>query len=834
MDLIISEGLSRKETDWKPRRISWDALCLKLQKAVRTSETEAQYAAMSKDERVQAKDVGGFVGGELTSKRRRGLNVAGRQILALDVDYGTSDFIDSYDLLGEWACFIHTTHSHTHENPRFRMLFPLLRSVSPEEYEAIGRKIASIIGIEMFDKTTFEPSRLMFWPSVCKDGEYLCRKYDGEWINPDDILAMYNDWKNISEWPKSARETKDIKSHTTGSRLVDPRQKDGLIGAFCDSYDIPAAIEKYLPDVYVPTDRPDRYTYKGGSTYGGLVLYEADVDRENSNGEKQYMYAFSHHDTDPCSGREVNAYDLVRLHKFPDLDDKASMEAMKTLLAKDDKVMSMLDLRMSQHADALFADDDPADALRRDEYDLTESGNALRLRDSRGRQMRYNPSLGWCIWDRKQWYVDDEAKARLLIMLQNDDMLREAEKVLQVTEAPPEGTPKTKWPEDYARAMARFAWAKASRGYTNMNHTLQAAQSIMEEPSVDIFDQNPWELNTPDGIYDLRSGERSPHSAAHMCTMITSVKPDFYSPKPLYDAFLDQITQGDKDLQNYLQEIAGMALVGHVYMEGLVMAYGPGANGKSTLFETWLEVVGSYGLYIRPEVLLGTKSGAEVAGRNQLRGKRLVVTSELEERSYMTASLMKQMTSRDKISANVKYHEPITFTPSHTLVLHTNHLPRLQSFDEGTRRRIAIAPFKAQIPPEKRIMDLTEQLVTKEGGAILAWMIRGAMRFYANGKTVKKPACVIKETKDYIDNEDRVQRFISECCVTNKDAKVSSAQLFSSFKEWLKDEGLLWAGGSVSFRKSLTSKGYEYKRTTKGVVVCGLDLDLLNDGTDDL
>ncbi|MCG6197251.1 virulence-associated protein E, partial [Anoxybacillus sp. LAT_38] len=175
-------------------------------------------------------------------------------------------------------------------------------------YEPLARKLASIIGIELCDPSTFEAHRLMYWPSCCADSQYVFHYGDKPFLDADGLLAMYTDWRNVAEWPQVPGTSQ---SHVRlATKQGDPTAKQGIVGAFCRQYDIYKAMETFLPGVYIPTDDGSgRFTYAGGSTTGGAIVYD--------NG--QFLY--SHHATDPCSGRLVNAFDLVRLHKFGELDD---------------------------------------------------------------------------------------------------------------------------------------------------------------------------------------------------------------------------------------------------------------------------------------------------------------------------------------------------------------------------------------------------------------------------------------------------------------------------------------------------------------------------------
>ncbi len=306
--LKIATGESRHTKVWTNVEIDWNSLIDKLQKPARTQETYERYINLNKRLRDDLKDVGGFVGGYLDKGRRRSASVVNRTLLTLDIDNlsGTIDIWPLVRLAVGGAVLLYSTRSHSTKKPRLRLVAPLARAVSPEEYEAIARKIASVIGLEIFDPTTFEPSRLMYWPSCSVDSDYYFRVEDDEFLDPDEILARYVNWRDVTAWPGSQRHVKEL--HKKMVAQGQPQEKPGLIGAFCRAYNIDGAIENFIQEAYKPAGE-GRYTYAEGSTSGGLVLY--------NDGN----FAFSHHGTDPASGRLVNAFDLVRLHKFGVLDE---------------------------------------------------------------------------------------------------------------------------------------------------------------------------------------------------------------------------------------------------------------------------------------------------------------------------------------------------------------------------------------------------------------------------------------------------------------------------------------------------------------------------------
>lgn len=302
----------------------------------RTTETAAEYARMDAQERSNVKDVGGFVGGYLSGGVRKNTNVMYRSVATLDIDHGTPEMWDDFCLCWGFAAMMYTTHSHSPEKPRYRLVFPLSRHVTAAEYEPLCRKIAASVGIDMFDDSTYELPRLFYWPSSSKDAEYIFEHQDGPACNVDEILATYVDYRDVSAWPLSSREG-DAIAHEI-KKAGDPTEKPGLIGAFCRAYTIEEAIERFLGDRYEASTSPGRYTYKLGSVAGGLVCYEG-------------KYAYSHHETDPAGRQLCNAFDLCRIHLYgakdegsraQDITRKPSFEAMQEMASRDKNVKLLL------------------------------------------------------------------------------------------------------------------------------------------------------------------------------------------------------------------------------------------------------------------------------------------------------------------------------------------------------------------------------------------------------------------------------------------------------------------------------------------------------------
>ena len=339
--ITITVGANRRATQWQPQTMLLSELYTRLGVPARGRESLAEYLQMPKSQQDDLKDVGGFVAGTLNGPRRKANAVAGRDLLTLDLDNipagGTADVLRRVEGLGCGYC-IYSTRKHMASAPRLRVLLPLDRTCTADEYEPCARRMAEYIGMSLADPSTFEASRLMYWPSSCADAEVVYYTADKPMLSVDGLLATYTDWRDYTSWPTVPGA---IAPARLAAKQGDPLTKKGAVGAFCRIYDIEAAMALFLPGVYESVDTmPGRFTFTGGSTTGGAVLYD--------NGK----FLFSHHATDPCGGKLVNAFDMVRLHRFGDQDDAAAPEtptnrlpsytAMCELASSDQKVATLL------------------------------------------------------------------------------------------------------------------------------------------------------------------------------------------------------------------------------------------------------------------------------------------------------------------------------------------------------------------------------------------------------------------------------------------------------------------------------------------------------------
>lgn len=410
MKFIISTGNSRKDKLWKEQTVSWEDFAKRLSQTIVTNETQEEYRKMKKYQQDDVKDVGGFVAGQLKDGRRTKASVMNRSMLTLDMDYADDAIAvaENMEMLYGYSAVIYSTHKHTPENPRLRLIIPLSRTVTADEYQAVSRRIAEEIGIELFDDTTYEPNRLMYWPSTSSDGEYFFREIEGDYLNPDSILKLYKNWQDSSSWPVSSRQTKLI--DRLMKKQADPVRKEGLIGAFCRAYTIEEAIDTFLSDIYQPSIIPERYDFIPADSTAGVVIYSG-------------KYAYSHHATDPACGHLCNAFDLVRIHRFSELDEGAderkqlpSVKAMLEFCTTDEKVRKQLAKEREEEMKEEFQkDEDDVDTEETEseedlswqlQLELNKNGTVKDTPTNILTIMRYDPRLKGIAYNQMKSLMD--------------------------------------------------------------------------------------------------------------------------------------------------------------------------------------------------------------------------------------------------------------------------------------------------------------------------------------------------------------------------------------------------------------------------------------------
>lgn len=435
--------------------------------------------------------------------------------------------------------------------------------------------------------------------------------------------------------------------------------------------------------------------------------------------------------------------------------------------------------------------------------DFSDAGNAALLVSAYKGVLCWCDALGWLYFNGQRW-EQNEHKATDAAIVLTDAMLddaradyseavhQEADAKEQASNEMPGAAEELKKAKQAVRSAAEYLdHAKKSRSAARVRGMLDLAK-----PSLVVragkLDADPFLLNTPGGIIDLRTGAIKPHdidSPYKFCTKITAATPEV-DPEgaQLWVEFMQTITCNDASLYTFLQMLVGMAAIGHVYHEGIIICNGSGRNGKSTFWNAISTALGDYAGSIDPDVLTTDKQrrGASLA---TLRGKRLVVAAEMEEHQRLSTSTLKRLASTDRLTIEEKYRQPEDIVPSHTLILFTNFLPRVGSTDSGTWRRLCIVPFSAVIPEDTGRQNYADYLVEHAGRFIMSWIMQGAKMFIENDFKLTVPDVVAEATEVYRDRENWLERFIAECCVREPGARVGARELYTRFKDWAVETG---------------------------------------------
>ncbi len=456
----------------------------------------------------------------------------------------------------------------------------------------------------------------------------------------------------------------------------------------------------------------------------------------------------------------------------------------------------------------------PLDKKSKQDY-TTDMGRSKIFAETNKDILRWCPDMkSWFFWNGKYWQKDKMIKVMQLAKETVDKIVYTAAK--ELSEATGE--------EEVKAAKARFKDATKAKFERAIKAMIELAKDELPIESSD-FDKDYYLFNCQNGVIDLKTGKLLEHDPKYYITKIAHAN---YIPGKKFERFgefMRDITCGDAELANYFKQIIGMAAVGKVFYEGMAMFHGRGRNGKSTFINLMVRVFGTYGGNIKPELLMYQRDGREPVGMAEIMGKRLVAAIETEENKRLSASMLKQLASTDPITARRLYENPITFNPTHTLILATNFLPKVGSIDDGTWRRISVVPFKARFSGKRDIKDYADVLFRCDADAILQWITEGTMQYIANGHNIYIPAAVAEATMQYREAENWVENFIRECCEVGDgpDFVASAGQLFAAYERWCRKNNE-WTRRQNDFSNALEMCGYEKKRDMYGVKFFGLKL----------
>lgn len=472
--------------------------------------------------------------------------------------------------------------------------------------------------------------------------------------------------------------------------------------------------------------------------------------------------------------------------------------------------------------------------------DFSDVGQATILAREYGDKLRYSPATDFLVYNGSFW-EESQPNAQGIAQELTARQLEEAEVEIQkaITEMNSNGAwalivalgPKkasTQFNKEQARSFEKYEQAKVYRKYVIKRRDTKYISAALKEvrPMVQVeqsmLDADEFILNTPYETINLVTGECFDHKAEDYITKQTTVSPGEEGEDIWLDA-LNTFFVDDIELISYVQKIVGLASIGKVYVEALIIAYGEGRNGKSTFWNVVSKVLGTYSGNMSADMLtVGCRRNVkpELA---EAKGKRLLIAAELEEGMRMNTSNVKQLCSTDEIFAEKKFKSPFSYVPSHTLVLYTNHLPRVGAVDKGTWRRLIVIPFDAKIEGQNDIKNYTEYLYENAGGAILSWIIEGAKQVIKDEYHIDAPKRVQDAIAAYKENNDWMRHFLDECCEIDSAFTEKSGELYTAYRAYCLRTGE-FTRSAGDFYSVLEIENFQKKKTKKGIIVYGLRL----------
>ena len=771
---------------------------------------------------------GWVCGAEFKPEYRHGSNFVARHFVSLDYDHikpeHTRTILDG--ICTGHAFLAYTTWSHVPDQPRIRVWIPLTRAVGAEEYQAIARKLADRAGINLAARESFTPAQFMFRPCRQKDTEFqVWQDVAAPPLDADTILGEYSDWKNRSLWPRRADEEALGVAGEAGS----PLEKPGIVGDFCRAFTITAAIERFgLPYVH---HGGERWTYTAGSRPEGAIVYDDDTKLH------------SHHDTDPASGQH-NAFDLVRLHRFAALDtfdadrpigERPSQQAMAALAMEQPEV-AVVYATIWTDLDAEAREAEVGAPRRVDDVDAravvdvaavlparipkgsslcSDQENARRIQAIYGTKL-IAAGKEFYVWMNTHWVKDDAPVDRMIAEL-STFVQREAELAMTLGK---EGIHKE-----------LIKWANACCSHDKRATCSADLKSFLDFKAENLnVDRALFNCRT--GTIDLRTGAQRPH---RQDDFITTCAPTEYDPQakaPRFQQFLLEIFQGDRSLIAFAKRWFGYCITGEVNAHAMVFHVGDGSNGKGRLMAALQNTLGAGYMGVGPRQMLHSKMGAspEVAG---LLGKRMVTMSESKQDEEFDQGILKELTGADRLTARNLHKGYFEFAPTHKLQLFTNDEPRITGQDEGIWRRIFLLSYDVKFGTEAQVAAGTHHRVKDEwldsklaleAPGILAWLIEGAIEWYAHG--LQAPALVMKRTQDFRAEQDHTGQFLKERTIRDAKGSVAithgSESLYSAYRGWMREMNY-YALGRNRFLKSV-KRAAPYVSVEKSGTVTGLRL----------
>ena len=480
-------------------------------------------------------------------------------------------------------------------------------------------------------------------------------------------------------------------------------------------------------------------------------------------------------------------------------------------------------------------------SLKPDDY--SDIGEAGLLAREFGDRIAFTRETDYLAYDGKHWVEDEQlamqqihhfldlqlevAETKLAEAIHklkdsgiHEPLIRQGGKKLEsAIETPLQGLAY----KDYKIALEFHKFVMKYRDYRNFSAIAKTAKHMVRM-SVSDLDKNELLLNTPEGTVNLSEGLKGmkEHDSSDYLTRMTNASPSDKG-KELWQETLETFFCGDQELIDYVQAIVGMAAIGRVYQEHMIIAYGSGANGKSTFWNTIARVLGNYSGKLSADALTMSVRRNVSPEMAELKGKRLIIASEMSEGMRLNTAMVKQLCSTDEILAEKKYKAPFHFIPSHTLVLYTNHLPKVGANDDGIWRRLIVIPFNAKITGRSDVKNFADYLYDEASPSILSWIINGAEKAIKKNFKLTLPQVVSQSVSAYREANDWMRQFLNDCCDLDDSYTEKSGELYSEYRSYCVRMNE-YTRSTGDFYAALSNAGYTKKKTKKGMIVQGLKL----------
>ncbi len=878
-ELRIARGKRRTHPYLKSGKASWPKLVEKLLDFKVTGETFAEYMAMPADRQAEIKDVGYLVGGPFLGTTRKKSELLHRSIITLDIDHvdAVDKVIEAYD---GFEFVLHSTHKHSDDNPRLRLVFPLTRDVEPYEYESVARNVAAWSEMDWFDDTTFEVSRIMYWPSRSSDGDVVAEHHEGSWVDPDD----WEPDQDFMDWPRSSRVTELRRSDVEAQ---DPLTKAGWIGAFCRTYDIHGAISTYLPDTFEATQWDNRYSPVGATGPAGAIVYD-DV------------FIYSHHENpEPISQKNLNAFDLVRLLRFgeetddPDVNmtQRDSYKAMADLCAQDPAVVAQLDelsdavdelppaevrktvddfmreiqdmrLRTAHDCDALLPriagyNDSEAEQLLqvlKEKYPHRQSIVALRREIGRIRKQLSGRNTDDEIADIERELIEEmlnehfEGGAHIrrigkafwiyeggVWRMVGDEMVKGLlhDSIIRLRE---------ERPEEAAQLVAAIGENKTSAlvgSLFSMMTARLARRSEMGQKDPLMLRRRITEpvvncLNCELHLDYQGNLMVKDHDPAHFYTLQVNTAYDPDAECPEWDRFCAMVFSeaGDpEDMQRHLEELGGYVISMAKWLKNWVLFHGPTNTGKSTVLDVFKELLGDACLAME----LGRFGINNAFADSSLLGKLLLADDDFDKSAHLPDGFIKKISEEKLITSDVKFASPITFTARVVPLVCANHWPVTRDVSDAFRERALVFHFDHRIAGSERSDARRDQMLEELPG-ILNRFIAGLVRLRQRGEwDIPVDAAIAHETWESQSNQ--AIRYLREQLVRAPGEFVRASHIWADYRRWAPGKGAP-LGQHELYQRLDQLIGLRVKRSGydgwSGYELAAIDVELGISGDEDL